>query len=50
MKESDAIDLCGPDAELGAVLDVEDDAEELSTAVLSMALFLFGAAHQIQEN
>lgn len=50
MEESDGIDLCGPDAELDAVLvDMDGDAEELSNDMLSMALFLFASAHQIHE-
>lgn len=50
LEEGDADDLCGPDAELDAVLaDVEGDAEELSNSLLSLALHLFGAAPQILE-
>ena len=50
LEEVDADDLCGPDAELDAVLaDVEGDAEELSNGLLSLALNLFGAARQIHE-
>ena len=50
MEETDAIDLCGPDAELDAVLvDLDGDIEDLSNELLSTALFLFGAAQRIQE-